>query len=59
MVLRTDKTGITGIRLEALIHDSLPFKGPGRAKNANLVLSEFEAQFAPAAEPQKLKKIAL
>ena len=57
VVLRTDKTGITGIRLEALIHDSLPFKGPGRAKNANLVLSEFEAQFATAAEPQKLKKI--
>jgi len=31
---------VTGIRLEALPDDSLPSKGPGRAKNGNFVLSE-------------------
>ncbi len=33
---------ITAIRLEALTHNSLPNKGPGRASNGNFVLSEFE-----------------
>jgi hypothetical protein len=31
---------ITAIQLEALTHDSLPAKGPGRADNGNFVLSE-------------------
>lgn len=33
---------VTAIRLEALTHNSLPNKGPGRATNGNFVLSEFE-----------------
>lgn len=33
---------ITGFRLEALTDDSLPGKGPGRAKDGNFVLSGFE-----------------
>ena len=33
---------ITAVRLEALTHASLPFKGPGRADDGNFVLSEFE-----------------
>ncbi|HZV34818.1 MAG TPA: DUF1549 domain-containing protein, partial [Verrucomicrobiae bacterium] len=31
---------ITGLRIEALPHDSLPGKGPGRADNGNFVLTE-------------------
>lgn len=31
---------LAGLRLEALTHDSLPQKGPGRADNGNLVVSE-------------------
>lgn len=32
---------VVGIRLEALPHDKLPAKGPGRAGNGNFVISEF------------------
>ncbi|MFK8111591.1 MAG: PSD1 and planctomycete cytochrome C domain-containing protein [Rubripirellula sp.] len=39
---RTDATGITAVRLEALTHESLPGGGPGRHSNSNFVLSEFE-----------------
>lgn len=36
------ETGVlTAIRLEALTHDSLPMKGPGRNANGNFVLSQF------------------
>jgi mono/diheme cytochrome c family protein len=31
---------VTGLRVEALTHDSLPRHGPGRADNGNFVLSE-------------------
>jgi hypothetical protein len=35
---------VTAFRLEVLTDDSLPIKGPGRADNGNLHLTEFEAQ---------------
>ncbi|MFO1020481.1 MAG: PSD1 and planctomycete cytochrome C domain-containing protein [Planctomycetales bacterium] len=35
--------GITALRLELLADDAFPGKGPGRAANGNLVLSEFTA----------------
>ena len=38
----SDLTRITAIRLECLLHDSLPGKGPGRHSNSNFLLSEFE-----------------
>lgn len=34
-------TKIRSVRLEALVDESLPMKGPGRADNGNFVLSEF------------------
>jgi hypothetical protein len=35
---------ITGFRIDLLTHDSLPRKGPGRAPNGNVHLSEFEVR---------------
>jgi len=35
--------GISALRLEALPHDSLPAKGPGRAANGNFVVTEIRA----------------
>jgi mono/diheme cytochrome c family protein len=38
---------ITGFRVEALAHDSLGGRGPGRTEHGNFVLSEFRAFAAP------------
>jgi hypothetical protein len=38
--LKTDLTGITGLRVEALAHPSLKKGGPGRADNGNFCLSD-------------------
>lgn len=39
IVLETASPSVKSIRLEALAHDSLPSKGPGRAPNGNFVVS--------------------
>jgi len=41
---------ITGLKLEALPHDSLPANGPGRARNGNFVVSEIKLAAAEEAE---------
>ncbi|QDV51386.1 PSD1 and planctomycete cytochrome C domain-containing protein [Gimesia fumaroli] len=47
----TTLSTITAVRLDLLTDDSLPHKGPGRAHNGNLHLSEFELRlFLPHAE---------
>ena len=43
---------MTALRLEALTHDSLPFKGASRGTNGNFILTGFEAQ-AESADPAK------
>ncbi|WP_417377972.1 PSD1 and planctomycete cytochrome C domain-containing protein [Gimesia sp.] len=44
----TKLSTVTAVRLDLLTDDALPHKGPGRAHNGNLHLSEFELQFFPA-----------
>jgi mono/diheme cytochrome c family protein len=48
---------LTALRLDVLIDDSLPMRGPGRQDNGNLHLTEFEASvFHPEdAAPTRLK----
>ncbi len=57
IVLQTDASAITAVRLEALTHDSLPQKGPGRALNGNLVLSELEADVASVADAGQIQSV--
>ncbi|MCC6489705.1 MAG: PSD1 domain-containing protein [Candidatus Hydrogenedentes bacterium] len=45
--VRTDLTGITAIRVEALHDDSLVAGGPGRAMNGNFALSSIKVLAAP------------
>ena len=59
IVARTEKTNLRMIRLEALTHESLPHSGPGRAANANLVLSEIEVEAVSLADPQLRQTIKL
>lgn len=46
--LRGPRPPITALRLDLLTDDSLPVKGPGRAHNGNLHLSEIDARVFPA-----------
>jgi hypothetical protein len=45
---------VTGIRLDALVDDRLPAKGPGRSADGNFVITEFAAHLLPAPGPMKL-----
>src|SRR5439155_17696151 len=56
---KTDLTGITAIRLEVLSDSRLPARGPGRASNGNLVLSEFKVTAEPQPGKGKPEAVAL
>ncbi len=57
LTLTTKLREITALRLDLLTDDTLPMKGPGRADNGNLHITECEVQvFRPgAALPEKVK----
>ena len=59
VVAKTELTGITGIRLEALNDESLPRKGPGRAGDGNFVLTEFALQAAPVEKAKERQAVKL
>jgi hypothetical protein len=60
VVAACDLPEVTAVRLEVLTDPSLPMRGPGRADNGNLHLSEFSVQLfspsAPKPEPVTLKR---
>lgn len=52
---RTELTGITGFRIEALLDETLPGKGPGRQTmndRANFVLTEFGVRACPCEDDE-------
>lgn len=55
----TDLKDITGFRLEMIADQRLPNRGPGRASDGNLVLTEFQLTAAPKADPKQAKPVAL
>jgi hypothetical protein len=56
----TTLAAITGVRIEALEHASLPANGPGRiASNGNFVLTEFELSATDLPEPSSLGLLAI
>ncbi len=59
LVVETELTGITGLRLEVLPDSRLPNKGPGRATDGNFVLNELEVTAAPKADPKQAKPVKL
>ena len=54
---KTESTGLTAVRLEALTHESLPGGGPGRHTNSNFVLSEFEMTATSLQDPKKTQTV--
>ena len=59
IVAHTHLKNITAVRLEALAHDSLVKRGPGRASNGNFALSDFRVTAAPLSDPKKTVPIKL
>ena len=53
LVFDTDLADIDTLRLEALVDDALPSKGPGRTKHGNFVLTEITVTAAPRTSPDQ------
>jgi hypothetical protein len=51
LTFEADLEGAAGLRLEVLVDDALPRRGPGRAENGNFVLSEISVARAGATLP--------
>ncbi len=56
--VRTPHTRITGIKIEALTHPSLPSQGPGRANNGNFILTEVSVIASAAPIPATTNSVA-
>jgi len=50
---RTESTGITGLRIEALLEQSLPQTGPGRDPYGHFRVTSIRAFAAPASDPER------
>jgi hypothetical protein len=49
---------VAAIKLDALLHESLAGKGPGRGENGNFVLSEVEVQAVSVADPTRTETVS-
>ncbi len=54
---RTDRTGVTALRLEALTDPSLSGGGPGRSGNGNFVLTGIDLEAQSVADPKQTQKV--
>jgi hypothetical protein len=59
LVVITRDTHVDRLRLETLLDEALPKRGPGRVAHGNFVLSELRVTAAPLEAPDQLQKIAL
>lgn len=50
---RTDLTGITAVKLEAIADERLPSNGPGRVAHGNFVVNDFALRAEPLAATQR------
>lgn len=59
MIAAAEATGVTGIRLEALLHGDLPFRGPGRSSVGGWAIRELEISLrkSPTDDWQPLKLV--
>jgi hypothetical protein len=59
VVIDSDLSDVTALRLEALTDPSLPSTGPGRTPHGNLVLNEVRVTSAPKSDPQQAKSVKI
>ena len=59
IICDTDLEGVTGLKLEALLDDSLPNNGPGRHPSGHFVVSEVSLQVSARSEDSEPLPVAL
>jgi mono/diheme cytochrome c family protein len=59
IIAHSSVRGVTALRLEALDHESLGARGPGRAGHGNFVLSEFSVSATPLSDEEESGELAL
>ncbi len=59
VTLTSELKGVTGLRVEVLTDDTLPYTGPGRQENGNLHLSEVRVTAAPKGKAEQAVKVKL
>lgn len=59
LVVTTKESHIDRLRLETLLDEALPKKGPGRVAHGNFVLSELRITAAPLDAPDQKRKVTL
>jgi hypothetical protein len=57
VILRVPPGQLGAIRLEAIRDDSLPKKSAARSSNGNFVLTEFQAEASPIADPSRREPV--
>ena len=57
LVVSTTESGIDRLRLETLLDDALPKRGPGRVAHGNFVLSELRITAAPLTSPGPSRRV--
>ena len=57
IVIDSQQTGVTNLRLETLTDDALPKHGPGRVAHGNFVLGEITATVAPLNAPDQVQTV--
>lgn len=56
-VIESDLLNVDALKLETLVDDRLPKKGPGRAHHGNFVLTEISVTAAPKGSPEQAKPV--
>ncbi len=59
VVIDSDLSGVTALRLEALTDPKLPSTGPGRTPHGNFVLTDVTVTAAPRVAPEKARPVKL
>lgn len=57
LVIESDLVNVDALKLETLVDDRLPQKGPGRAHHGNFVLTEIRVTAAPKGSPEQAKPV--
>jgi hypothetical protein len=59
LTLDSELAEVSALRVQALVDDALPSRGPGRTPHGNFVLTELEIRYAEAAKPDQMTPVKI